>query len=136
MRYLLDTNVISDFARGYPSVLERIKRSDPTWLGISSITAMEIEFGLRLHPERTHKLAPVLQALLSVITLLDFSVADAHAAADLRAILQKRGTPIGAYDILLAGCALQRKLIFVTANTEEFKRIDGLSLENWRNETG
>ncbi|TAN49774.1 MAG: type II toxin-antitoxin system VapC family toxin [Methylococcaceae bacterium] len=135
MKYLLDTNVVSDFARGHPSVLERIKRSDPGWLGISSITAMEIEFGLRLHPERTRKLAPVLEALLSAITLLDFSVADAHAAAGLRATLQKRGTLIGAYDILLAGCALQRKLTFVTANTAEFARIDGLLLENWRNET-
>jgi tRNA(fMet)-specific endonuclease VapC len=135
MKYLLDTNVISDFVKGHPAVMARIKSTPPPMLGISSITAMEIEFGLQLNPERARKLAHIIEALLTRVEILDFSREDARTAATLRAALQKRGTPIGPYDVLLGGCALRRGLIFVTANTGEFARIDGLQLENWRGES-
>ncbi|MDF9390918.1 MULTISPECIES: type II toxin-antitoxin system VapC family toxin [Methylococcus] len=132
MKYLLDTNVISDFAKGHPAVLPKLKQTPPRLVGISSITLMEIEFGLQLNPERARKLAPVLESLLNSIEVFDFSPGDAKTAAALRAALQKRGTAIGAYDVLLAGAALRRGLIFVTANTAEFERINGLQLEDWR----
>ena len=93
---------------------------------------MEIEFGLQLNPTRATKLIPVLKPLLAAIDILDFSRDDALTAASLRAALQKQGTPIGAYDVLLAGCALRRGMIFVTANTREFEQATGLHLENWR----
>jgi len=132
MKYLLDTNVISDVVKGHPVVLPRFKQTQPSALGISCITAMEIEFGLQINPERARKLAPVMDALLANIAILDFSLEDAHAAATLRAALRKRGTPIGPYDCLLAGCALRHGLVFVTDNTAEFERVGGLQLENWR----
>jgi tRNA(fMet)-specific endonuclease VapC len=132
MKYLLDTNVISDFAKGHPVVLDRIKRTAPRLLGVSCITAMEIEFGLQLNPDRARKLRPVLEALLRSIDILDYHLEDAHTAGSLRAALQRRGTPIGPYDVLLGGCALRRGLILVTANTGEFERVDGLLVENWR----
>lgn len=132
MKFLLDTNVISDFVKGHPSVMPRLKQTAPHLVGISSITAMEIEFGLQLNPTRASKLIPVLEPLLASIEILDFSHEDALTAATLRAALQKQGTPIGAYDVLLAGCALRRGMIFVTANTREFERASGLQLENWR----
>lgn len=56
---------------------------------------------------------------------------DAQATARIRAILKTKGTPIGPYDVMLAGCAKQRNLIFVTDNTKEFQKIDGLVIENW-----
>lgn len=132
MKFLLDTNVISDFVKGHPAVMVRLKQTAPHLIGISSITAMEIEFGLQLNPTRATKLIPVLKPLLAAIDILDFSRDDALTAASLRAALQKQGTPIGAYDVLLAGCALRRGMIFVTANTREFERATGLHLENWR----
>lgn len=132
MKYLLDTCVISDFVRGEPGTLQRIKATSPEVLAFSSITAMEIEYGLRLNPERGEKLTKPLGMLLDRLTMLPFEREDALAAAGLRAALRRMGTPIGAYDVLLAGCALRRGLVFVTANTGEFARIQGLVLENWR----
>lgn len=132
MKYLLDTCVISDFVRGEPGTLRRIKATSPALLAISSITAMEIEYGLCLNPERGEKLAKPLGILLDRLAMVPFDREDALAAAGLRATLRRAGTPVGAYDVLLAGCALRRGLIFVTANTGEFARIQGLGLENWR----
>ena len=132
MKYLLDTNVVSDFVKGHPLVMSRLKQTAPHLIGISSITAMEIEYGLQLNPARARKLLSILEPLLASIESLDFSRDDALTAATLRASLQSRGTPIGAYDVLLAGCALRRGMIFVTANTREFERVSGLQLENWR----
>ncbi|MBI4191124.1 MAG: type II toxin-antitoxin system VapC family toxin, partial [Betaproteobacteria bacterium] len=54
------------------------------------------------------------------------------ATAALRAALQKKGRPIGAYDVLIAGCALARGLVLVTSNEREFRRVGGLRIENWR----
>lgn len=56
---------------------------------------------------------------------------DALATAAIRATLKVLGTPIGPYDLILAGCALRRGLMFVTDNVDEFKRVEGLTTENW-----
>ena len=132
MKYLLDTCTVSDFVKGQPGVLARIKATPPRLIAVSVITRMEIEFGLRLNPERARKLAPILAAFLGAIATLPLSEADAMAAAGIRAALQRQGQPIGAYDILLAGCGLARGLTVVTANSGEFQRVGGLLIENWR----
>ncbi|MDP2786223.1 MAG: PIN domain-containing protein [Sulfurimicrobium sp.] len=77
-------------------------------------------------------LAPVMDAFLSSITILPFEDADAKAAGAIRAALQKQGQPVGAYDVLIAGCALARGMVVVTSNLGEFQRIGGLQVENWR----
>jgi len=132
LTYLLDTCVLSDFARGETNTLDRLKSAPPAGIAVSSITAMEIEFGLALDAVRARKLAPVMHALLRAVTTLPYSVEDARATAALRAALQKRGRPIGADDVLIAGCALARGLVLVTSNESEFRRVSGLRLENWR----
>lgn len=132
MKYLLDTCTVSDFVKGQPSVLARIKATPPQLIAISTVTRMEIEFGLHLNPDRARKLAPVMDAFLSSIAILPFEDADAKAAGAIRAALQKHGQPIGAYDVLIAGCALARGLVVVTSNLGEFQRIGGLQVENWR----
>lgn len=132
MKYLLDTCTVSDFVKGQTGVLDRIKKTPPSLIAISVVTRMEIEFGLQLNPERARKLGPILDSVLNAITTLPLSEADAIAAAGIRAALQRRGQPIGPYDILIAGCGLARGLIVVTSNTGEFERVSGLLLENWR----
>ncbi len=132
MKYLLDTCTVSDFVKGQPGVLSRIKATAPNLLALSSITRMEIEFGLILNPQRARKLTPVIDAFLSVVTTLPFDAADAQAAGAVRASLQTRGQPIGAYDGLIAGCGLARGMIVVTSNVGEFQRVSGLVVENWR----
>ena len=99
---------------------------------VSSITVMEIEFGLALDPQRARRLAPVMHALLGTVNIVPYDTADARATATLRAGLQKKGRPIGPYDVLLAGCALARALVVVSSNEREFGRIAGLRIENWR----
>jgi tRNA(fMet)-specific endonuclease VapC len=132
VQYLLDTNVISDFVRGERQVLTRVKGCPPDMLAVSTITVMEIEYGLALQTGRTRRLRPLIEALIGGMKVLPFTVADAGATAMVRASLRRRGRPIGPYDVLLAGCALSRGLIFVTANAEEFERVDGMAVENWR----
>lgn len=132
MRYLLDTSVLSDFSRGDANTLDLVKTTPPEHIAVSSITAMEIEFGLALDAQRARRLAPVMHALLGTVTILPYGIEDARATASLRASLQKKGRPIGAYDALIAGCALARGLVLVTSNEREFSRVGGLTIENWR----
>jgi tRNA(fMet)-specific endonuclease VapC len=132
LRYLLDTCVLSDFARGDAHTLERLKAAAPEQIAVSAVTAMEIEFGLALDAQRARRLAPVMHALLESVTVLPYGVEDGRATATLRAALQRKGRPIGAYDALIAGCALARGLVLVTSNEREFGRVGGLTIENWR----
>ena len=132
MKYLLDTCVLSDFARGEPNTLERVKATPPALVAVSTITVMEIEFGLALDASRARRLAPLMHTMLEAVTVLPYEAGDARASAVLRAALQKKGRPIGAYDVLIAGCALARGLVLVTSNEREFRRVGGLRIENWR----
>jgi len=132
MKYLLDTCTVSDFVKGQPNVLARIKAISPALIAVSALTRMEVEHGLVLNAERARKLAPVLQAFFSTISTLPFEVADALAAAAIRAALKTKGQPIGAYDVLIAGTALARGLVVATSNVGEFQRIGGLQVEDWR----
>ena len=132
MKYLLDTCTVSDFVKGEPGVLSTLKSTAPAQIAISTVTRMEIEYGLLLNPLRARKLAPVLDALLSAMAILPFDEADAKAAAAIRAALRREGRPIGPYDCQIVGCGLARGLVVVTANEAEFRRIGGLRIENWR----
>lgn len=132
MKYLLDTCVVADFVKGDKATLERIKEKSPAALAVSTITVMEIDYGLALNVERAKKIKPIIHDLLATIHILEFNQEDAKQAVLLRALLKQQGCPIGSYDILLAGAAFNRKLILVSSNTKEFDRIEGLELENWR----
>ncbi|TSE25108.1 tRNA(fMet)-specific endonuclease VapC [Tepidimonas thermarum] len=132
MKYLLDTCTISDFVKGQPGVMARVKATSPKLIVVSALTRMEIDYGLALNSERARRLAPMLDAFFSVITTVPFDVADAQAAAVIRAALRAQGQPIGAYDVLIAGTAVARGLIVVTSNVGEFSRVSGLQVENWR----
>jgi len=132
MKYLLDTCTVSDFVKGQPNVLARIKLIPPNLIAVSVLTRMEVAYGLALNAERAKKLAPVLQAFFSATATLPFDEADAQAAAAIRAALKTKGQPIGAYDVLIAGTALARGLVVVTSNVGEFQRIGGLQVEDWR----
>lgn len=132
MKYLLDTCSVSDFVKGQPGVLARVKATPPNLIAVSALTRMEVAYGLALNAERARKLAPVLQAFFSAIATLPFDEPDAQAAAAIRAALKTKGQPIGAYDVLIAGTALARGLVVVTSNVGEFQRIGGLQVEDWR----
>jgi tRNA(fMet)-specific endonuclease VapC len=134
VKYLLDTNVLSDFARGEQAVMARLRQEAPPQLAVSVITEMEVEYGLARNPNNPN-LAPrvreAMRMLVNTISVLSFEREDARVAAQLRASLNSQGTPIGAYDLLLAACALRRGLKLVTHNAREFVRVGGLGLEDW-----
>jgi tRNA(fMet)-specific endonuclease VapC len=132
MKYLLDTCTVSDFVKGEAGVLAAVKRTSPRQIAISVVTLMEIEYGLLLSPDRARKLSPLIDAFIAPIQVLTFDVADAKAAASIRAALRQQGRPIGPYDCQIAACALARGLVLVTSNEGEFRRVGGLVIENWR----
>ena len=130
--YLLDTCVISDFIKGEEGTLSQIKSHSPAELAISSITIMEIDYGLLLNPNKAKKIRPIIDELLKPITIVNFGDLEAESAAEIRVFLKKNGSPIGAYDVLIGATALASNLILVTANTKEFERIPDLQVINWR----
>ena len=132
MKFLLDTTVIGDFTRGIEPVLDRLKRTPKGDVAICTVTVMEIEYGLKLNPARARKIEPMIRSLLNDVRELPFAHEDAQAAAAVRAALAKRGTPIGPYDVMIGGTALRHGLTLVTSNGDEFERISGLSVEDWR----
>lgn len=130
--YLLDTSVISDFVKGESGVVSKLLSIPPWMIAVSAVSRMEVEYGLLLNEARAHQLRSKIEAFFDTVHVMPFFTEDATSAAAVRAELKKAGTPIGPYDILLAGTALRRDLIFVTSNVNEFKRVKGLKLENWR----
>ncbi|MCE5318673.1 MAG: PIN domain-containing protein [Parachlamydia sp.] len=132
MNYLLNTCVLSDLFRKIPSVIKHFEDIASENINVSSITVMEIEYGLKLNPEREKKVRPVWKKLLDNIHVVSFSPQCACAAASIRAILKVKGLSIGPYDSLLAGTCLAHDMIMVTSNLSEFNRVPKLSIEDWR----
>jgi tRNA(fMet)-specific endonuclease VapC len=131
MRYLLDTNTCIYIIKRSPvHVYERFKRLAVGDVGVSAITYCELQFGVAnsMQPEK-NQLA--LTEFLGPLEVLDFPSAAAMVYGDIRAHLQRAGTPIGNYDLLLAAHALQQGLTLVTNNTKEFKRVPDLRVEDW-----
>jgi tRNA(fMet)-specific endonuclease VapC len=131
MNYLLDTDTLSFYLRGNQSIKAHILATPPDHLYIAAISVMEFEYGLSRKPEHRQEVEAGLLPLLQTAVLVPFDTAAAIAAGQVRAQLAGQGTPIGAYDVQLAGIALTRDLILVTHNTREFSRITGLKLEDW-----
>lgn len=130
-KWLLDTNaVIALVTRRSEPLLRRIESSEPGALAISSIVAHELYFGA-YRSQKVEFNLETLRLLFSDLDILDLDQQDARAAGEIRAELARRGTPIGPYDILIAGQAMARGLPLVSNNTAEFQRIAGLRLEDW-----
>jgi tRNA(fMet)-specific endonuclease VapC len=123
---------VSDFARGHPRILARIKAASPDEIAVSVITEMEIDYGLRLNPKLSQRVKPVLDDFIGAVHLVHYERSAARKTAALRAVLKTRGAPIAAYDALIAGIALAQGLILVTSNVREFERVEGLVVEDWR----
>ena len=131
IEYLLDTNtVIALVGRKSDSVLAHLDRVRPGAVGISSIVAHELYFGAYKSQKIEHNLE-TLRLLFADLAILDFDQGDARAAGEVRAALARKGTPIGLFDVLIAGQARHRGAILVTNNVGEFGRVEELRLEDW-----
>lgn len=132
MSLLLDTNVISDFVRGQQDVHRRLLQCAPADIYVSSVTVMEIEYGLARNPPRARRIEPVIAQLLKTVNVLAYDASDARESGNVRAELATTGQPIGLCDAMIAGVARCRNLTLVTNNVREFARVANLRWVNWR----
>ncbi len=133
MRYMMDTNTLIYFFKGYKSVVQQFLQTPPQEISIPMIVVYELEVGLAKSnsPEKRRQ---QLMALLNTVQAIPFGEAEARQAARIRAQLEFQGQIIGPYDILIAATAVANGATLVTRNQREFSRIDGLSLTNWYTE--
>jgi tRNA(fMet)-specific endonuclease VapC len=134
VKYLLDTNAVVALLRNRPAELrERYRKAeaDGDYLALSSVVLFELWYGVAKSSQVTENVERLRVLLSGDLDLLDFDDEDARIAGQVRADLERGGTPIGAYDVLIAGQALRRGLTVVTANTSEFSRVAGLNWEDW-----
>jgi len=130
MGYLLDTNAVIALLNDTTSKIAlRARREKPGDVAISAIVIHELYYGAFRSRRAVQNIA-LIDTLQFVV--LDFDKEDARRAGEVRALLGSKGTPIGAYDVLIAGQAVARNLILVTHNTKEFDRVPGLRLEDWQ----
>jgi tRNA(fMet)-specific endonuclease VapC len=130
MRYLLDANAVIGLLNDTASkTAKRARRERPGDVAISAIVAHELFYGAFRSRRRAQNLA-LIDALQFIV--VEFDKEDARQAGEVRALLASRGTPIGPYDVLIAGQAVARDVILVTHNTQEFGRVPGLRFEDWQ----
>ena len=130
-RYMLDTDTCSYvMKRSSERVLKRLQAMPVQDVCISVISKAELLYGVELSARRQHDEA-ALKAFLEYAEVLPFLDEASPHYARIRADLKKRGTMIGANDLLIAAHALSLGMTLVTNNTREFKRIRGLTIENW-----
>jgi len=130
VRYLLDTNILSDLVRNPQGrITQHIRRVGEAQVCTSIIVAAELRYGSakKGSPRLTAQLAAVLNAL----EILPFDAPADVIYGSLRAGLEQKGKPIGANDLLIAAQAIAFGHVLVTDNEREFARIDQLKYENW-----
>jgi len=128
--YVIDTNTLIYFFKGMGSVPGKFFKVPPKDIAIPSVVLYELEYGIAKSTSPRKRQAQ-LKKLCSLVEILPFEEDAARFAALIRANLEKKGTPIGPCDALIAGTTLANKGILVTNNTKEFSRVSKLKLENW-----
>ena len=131
MKYMLDTNICIYVMKKKPeAALRRFRQEMDGGLCISSVTLAELEFGVHNSSDPIRN-GQALLRFLAPLSVLPFGPAAASEYGAIRAFLQKKGTPIGPLDMLIAAHARAEGLTLVTNNTGEFARVPELELENW-----
>ncbi len=102
----------------------------PNDIGIPAVVLYELEYGIA-RSTSPKKRAKQLEELCALVVVLTFGNEEAKTSATIRVALEKKGTPIGPYDVMIAGTALCKQGVLVTKNTKEFRRVPGLEIINW-----
>ena len=134
MRYMLDTNICIYLIKRQPrEVIDKFQGIAPGDIAISSVTVAEMMYGVA-KSQFEDKNKSALESFLAPLEIVDFNFKAAQHYGIVRANLEKMGTPIGAYDLMIAAHALSLGLVLVTNNEREFQRIQDLIVENWVNQ--
>jgi predicted nucleic acid-binding protein len=128
---ILDTDILSEFLRGNPRVIEKVTEhvNEYGFVSLSIITYYEILNGLLYKDARKQLIK--FEEFVSLNKVIPLTLPMAKTAATIQAELRKKGSEIGHTDTLIAGIAITSKLQLVTNNTDHFKRIKGLEIANW-----
>ena len=127
---LLDTNICIYIINAKPpAVLERFKNYRLGEIGVCSVVAAELAFGVAKSGSARNRHA--LEMFLAPLTILPFDEHASWAYGDLRADLERRGTPIGSLDTMIAAHALSLQAKLITNNSREFAKVPGLHVDNW-----
>ncbi|MBF6567485.1 MAG: type II toxin-antitoxin system VapC family toxin [Candidatus Binataceae bacterium] len=133
MRYLFDTNIVSDLIRNPQGrVAQHIREVGETQVCTSIIVAAELRYGAT--KKGSSRLTTQLEAVLGALDVLPFEAPAETAYGLLRARLEQGGQPIGGNDLLIAAQAVALGYAIVTGNERKFARIEGLPCENWLRE--
>jgi tRNA(fMet)-specific endonuclease VapC len=134
VNYLLDTNACIALINGIPTNvrprLEQVLR-DRASVAVSAVVAFELWYGAAKSARRQANRQRLETFFAGPLDLVAFDDEDARVAGEVRATLEAGGTPIGAYDLLIAGQALRYDATLVTANTAEFSRVPELRWQDW-----
>ena len=130
MTRLLDTDTCIGVLRQRPGMVARLSQFSPNDCAVSEVTVYELFCGVEKAQHSAQERQKV-ERFLSVILELPLDRAAAESAARVRIDLERTGTPIGPYDLLIAGHALASNLTLVTNNVGEFQRVASLKLESW-----
>ena len=131
MRFCLDTDTSIHAMKGtYPQIAKNLLNHEPANFGTPAIVRAELLLGVLKSnaPERTRE---IVERFLRPFATIPFDANAAQHYAEIRADLEKRGTPIGPNDLMIAATARARNLILITHNTTEFQRVSGLATEDW-----
>jgi tRNA(fMet)-specific endonuclease VapC len=133
LNFLLDTNtVVTHLRRGKStSVSEKLATIPPANVYLCSIVVAELIYGAYRSDKPALRLKQVTE-FCSRFACLDFDTRAAHEYGRIRMELEGKGTPIGPNDLLIAAIALSNAAVLVTSNFREFKRVSGLTLEDWQ----
>lgn len=130
MRYLLDTNIVSDLIRNPQGrVMERVRQVGELQIATSIIIAAELRYGAA--KKMPARLSAQVEAVLEALEVLPFEEPADRVYGALRAGREQKGQPIGGNDLLIAAQALSLGFTLVTANEREFGKIEDLRCENW-----
>jgi tRNA(fMet)-specific endonuclease VapC len=131
VRYLLDTNICIYIAKRKPDrVLARLRQLRPGDIGMSVVTYLELVYGA-WKSDQVETNLDRLEQLRNLIPVQSLDADVGRYYGRVRAELEKKGVPIGAYDLMIAAHALSLGLTVVTNDVREFARVDGLRLDNW-----
>lgn len=131
MRYMLDTNICIYIIKHKPEkVCKELQKHDPSEVCISSVTYAELIHGVE-KSAAIEKNRLALALLLANIEIMNFDVNAANCYGKIRADLEKKGTPIGPLDMMIAGHAQSLSYTVVTNNVKEFSRVTNLDIVNW-----
>jgi tRNA(fMet)-specific endonuclease VapC len=130
LRHMLDTNLCIRLLRDRPASLRPRFNAEADTLCISAITLTELLHGAAKSAKPVENRREV-EGFAARLAVLPFDEAAAAHAGEIRAALERQGTPIGAYDVPIAGHARSQGLVIVTGNLGEFRRIEGLRAEDW-----